>query len=145
MSQAPADTLANTPLKTTPARSALMKRVGRKDTAPELAVRQYLHRAGLRYRLHVRTLPGTPDIVLPRHSTVVFVNGCFWHGHDCAHGIVKAKTNRAFWDKKIAANQARDQRKTAALKALGWKVQHVWECQCRQASVLARLCKRIRG
>lgn len=122
-----------------------MKRVGRKDTAPELIVRKFLHRQGLRYRLHVRTLPGTPDVVLPRYRTVVFVNGCFWHGHHCAHGSVQAKTNRAFWDNKIADNKARDRRKTAALRALGWKVRLIWECQCHRESVLNRLSERIRS
>ena len=122
-----------------------MKRVGRKDTAPELIVRKFLHRAGLRFRVHVRQLPGTPDIVLPRFKTVVFVNGCFWHGHRCAHGAVRAKTNTRFWDRKIADNRARDKRKTAALKALGWRVERVWECQCDRVSTLSRLCERIRS
>lgn len=122
-----------------------MKRVGRKDTAPEMAVRRFLHRAGLRFRLHVRELPGTPDLVLPRYATVVFVNGCFWHGHTCAHGSVRAKTNRAFWDDKIAGNRARDDRKSNALRGLGWKVQRIWECQCLREPALARLCERIRG
>lgn len=121
-----------------------MKRVGRKDTAPELIVRRFLHRQGLRFRLHVRQLPGTPDIVLPRYKTVVFVNGCFWHGHMCAHGSVRAKTNRAFWDDKIAGNKARDRRKAAALKALGWNVERIWECQCDHDLTLVRLYERIR-
>lgn len=121
-----------------------MKRVGRKDTAPELLVRKFLHRASLRFRIHVRHLPGTPDIVLPRYRTVVFVNGCFWHGHHCSHGLVRAKTNQEFWDRKIAGNKERDKRKTAALKALGWRVEILWECQCDQEASLRRLCERIR-
>ena len=121
-----------------------MKRVGRKDTAPELAVRSFMHRQGLRFRLHARELPGTPDIVLRRHKTVVFVNGCFWHGHSCAHGSIRAKTNQAFWDDKISGNKARDKRKEAALSALGWRVERVWECQCHREPLLDRLCKRIR-
>lgn len=120
-----------------------MKRVGRKDTAPELIVRSFLHRCGLRFRLHVRGLPGTPDIVLPRHRTVVFVHGCFWHGHHCTHGSVRAKTNVEYWDQKIAGNQARDRHKAAALKALGWKVERIWECQCKKPLALAALCVRI--
>ena len=131
-------------MKTSPQRSALMKRVGRKDTAPELAVRSFMHRRGLRFRLHVRELPGTPDIVLPRHKTVVFVNGCFWHGHSCVHGAARAKTNRAFWDDKIAENRARDQRKETALRTLGWCIERVWECQCHREPLLDLLCKRIR-
>ncbi len=101
-----------------------MKHVRRQDTAPEVAVRRYLHAAGLRFRLHVRDLPGTPDIVLPKYKTVVFVHGCFWHGHDCKHGD-------------------RDARKAQALKKLGWHVETVWECQCSQAALLGRLCSRI--
>ena len=121
-----------------------MKRVGRKDTAPELAVRSFMHRQGLRFRLHARYLPGTPDIVLRRYRTVVFVNGCFWHGHSCTHGSIRAKTNQAFWDDKISGNKARDKRKEAALRASGWRVERVWECQCHREPLLDRLCKRIR-
>lgn len=121
-----------------------MKRVRRQDTAPELAVRRYLHAAGLRFRLHPRDLPGTPDIVLPRYRTVVFVHGCFWHGHDCAHGAVRSKTRTAFWDHKIAANRERDARKAQALKTLGWHVETVWECVCSSPSRLERVCRRIK-
>jgi DNA mismatch endonuclease (patch repair protein) len=129
---------------TTLQRSLLMKRVGRKDTGPELAVRRYLHADGLRFRLHVRTLPGTPDIVLPRHRAIVFVHGCFWHGHSCKHGLVRAKTNSRFWDEKIAANRARDRRKARALTVLGWKVITIWECRCHDSAALAALCTAIR-
>ena len=131
---------------TTPTqRSMLMRHIGRKDTAPELAVRKFLHAAGLRFRIHVRELPGTPDIVLPRHRTVVFVHGCFWHGHHCSHGSTRAKTNTGFWDRKITDNRARDKRKTIALRALGWRVVIVWECRCSSPSTLEALCRRIRG
>lgn len=121
-----------------------MKRVGRKDTVPELIVRKFLHRHGLRYRLHVRQLPGTPDIVFPRYETIVFVDGCFWYGHRCRHGSIRAKTNSAYWDKKVADNRARDKRNASALSALGWKVERIWECQCRSEPVLTRLYERIR-
>jgi len=124
-------------------RSTLMKRVRRQDTAPEVAVRRYLHAAGLRFRLHSRDLPGTPDIVLPKYKTVVFVHGCFWHGHDCKHGAVRSKTRTAFWDHKIASNRDRDARKAHALKKLGWHVETVWECQCSQPALLNRLRSRI--
>jgi DNA mismatch endonuclease (patch repair protein) len=130
-------------LRTDPKRSALMKRVGRKDTGPERVVRRYLHAAGLRYTLHPGALPGTPDIVLPRRRTVVFVHGCFWHGHDCAHGRVPARSNAHYWNAKIADNRARDHRKNAALKALGWHVEVVWECECRDDALLARLARRL--
>jgi DNA mismatch endonuclease (patch repair protein) len=128
---------------TTPERSALMKRVGRKNTFPELAVRRYLHAAGLRFRVHVRELPGTPDIVLPRYRTVVFVNGCFWHGHECRHGSVRAKSNAEFWRRKITENRARDERKAEALERLAWHVERVWECECADEKVLKALCRRI--
>ena len=120
-----------------------MKSVGRKDTAPEVAVRRYLHRHGLRYRLHVRDLPGTPDIVLPRYRTAIYVHGCFWHGHDCKHGSVQARTNREFWRSKIAANQERDDRKAKALTELGWTVQVIWECESGRVAALDALIKRI--
>lgn len=120
-----------------------MKQVGRKDTAPEMAVRRYLHASGLRFRLHPRQLPGTPDIVLPGRRSVIFVHGCFWHGHDCAHGRVRARSNAAYWSSKIAANKARDRRKSNALLDLGWRVEVVWECQCRDARDLKALAKRL--
>jgi len=131
-------------MTTSAQRSTLMQQVGRKDTAPELAVRKFLHSAGLRFRLHVRELPGTPDIVLPRHRTVVFVHGCFWHGHCCRHGSTRAKTNTEFWDQKIAGNRARDKRKARSLKALGWKVETVWECRAADLAALEALICRIR-
>lgn len=129
---------------TTPQRSDLMKRVARKDTAPELSVRRHLHALGFRYRLHGRALPGTPDIVLRRFRTVIFVHGCFWHSHHCAHGRVQAQSNKRFWKQKLADNKARDQRKASALRRLGWKVETVWECQSRNARALDRLSRRIR-
>ena len=121
-----------------------MRSVGRQDTAPEIVVRKFLHRAGLRFRTHVRELPGSPDIVLPRYLTVVFVHGCFWHGHSCKHGSVQSKTNVAFWAEKISGNKLRDRRKTAGLKRLGWSVERIWECQCSDAAILSSLCERIR-
>jgi len=121
-----------------------MKSVRRKDTAPEIAVRSFLHRDGLRFRLHARDLPGTPDIVLPRFRTVIFVNGCFWHGHRCRHGTAKAKTNREFWLTKIADNRARDRRKRRELTRIGWIVETVWECQVKRVDVLESLVGRIR-
>jgi len=122
-----------------------MRSVRKKDTAPELAVRRYLHAVGIRFRLHVPDLPGRPDIVAPRRHTVVFVNGCFWHGHGCAHGCVQAKTHTAFWAEKITANRARDKRKSAALRALGWHVETIWECECDKAGKLAALGRRMLG
>ncbi|MDE1947966.1 MAG: DNA mismatch endonuclease Vsr [Burkholderiales bacterium] len=120
-----------------------MKKVGRENTAPELAVRRYLHACGLRFRVHDARLPGRPDIVLARRHSVVFVHGCFWHGHGCAHGKVRAKTNIAYWDAKIHENRARDARKRRALLQLGWKVETIWECQAGAGRSLAALAWRL--
>lgn len=129
---------------TTLGRSALMRRVGRENTAPEIAVRRFLHADGLRFRVNVRGMPGTPDIVLPKWSTVVFVHGCFWHGHDCRHGRIAARSNAQFWAEKIDANRRRDAAKSRALRALGWRVIRIWECRCWDYRALARLSARIR-
>lgn len=108
-------------------RSKMMSAVRGKDTAPEKAVRSALFSAGYRYRLHRRDLPGAPDIVLPRHHTVVFVHGCFWHGHKCRKGR-RPSSNTEFWNAKLDGNIARDERNRAALSALGWQVKIIWEC-----------------
>jgi len=105
----------------------MMAAVRGKDTGPERAVRAALFSAGYRYRLHRRNLPGSPDIVLPRHRTVVFVHGCFWHGHDCARGRRPA-SNVAFWNAKLDRNLARDRANRAALEGAGWTVAIIWEC-----------------
>ncbi|WP_343665452.1 very short patch repair endonuclease [Paraburkholderia tropica] len=114
------------------ARSALMSRVRQKDTSPEVRLRKRLHAEGLRYVLHPPSLPGRPDLVFPKHRIVVFVHGCFWHGHTCRAGRV-ASSNHSYWSAKIAANQARDHRKAAELLALGWRVATVWECETKGA------------
>jgi DNA mismatch endonuclease (patch repair protein) len=113
------------------ARSALMSRIRGKNTAPEVAVRRALHALGYRYRLHVPTLPGRPDLVFPARAKAIFVHGCFWHGHDCVHGRRRPHTNVAFWDEKARANADRDQRKQRALEAAGWRVKVVWECEVK--------------
>lgn len=97
------------------------------DTKPELLVRRALHAAGLRYRLHVKHLPGKPDLVLPRHRAVIFVHGCFWHQHDC-HLFKWPVTRRHFWKEKIGNNVANDERAIATLLAAGWRVAVAWEC-----------------
>lgn len=113
-------------------RSWMMSAVHGIDTVPELYVRGQLFAAGLRYRLHVASLPGKPDIVLPRRKTVVFVNGCFWHGHACARGR-RPVSNTTFWNAKLDANIRRDRRNQAALRAAGWRCVVVWQCRwhCR--------------
>ena len=117
-------------------RSAIMASVRSRDTAPERAVRRIVHRLGFRFRLSPSDLPGQPDIVLRRIKTVVFVNGCYWHGHNCPKGRSKAKTNSMFWAKKITDNIARDQRTFRRIRNLGWKALVVWECQTKDAHKL---------
>ena len=109
------------------ARSRLMSRVKGRDTKPELAVRSALHRAGFRFRLHRRDLPGRPDVVLPRFKTVIFVHGCFWHGHDCKRGKLPS-SNKSFWTTKISGNVRRDKANSDALRDLGWSTITIWEC-----------------
>lgn len=104
-----------------------MRRIGSRNTRPEIRVRRLLHRHGLRFRLHRSDLPGKPDIVLPRYRLALFVHGCFWHGHECRLFKVPA-TRTDFWLSKIASNKARDQRAREALGALGWRCGWVWEC-----------------
>jgi DNA mismatch endonuclease (patch repair protein) len=118
------------------ARSALMARIGPKDTAPELVVRKILSQLGLRYRLHDRKLPGTPDICFPGKRKVIFVHGCFWHRHKGCRRTTSPKTRRAFWAEKFEANTRRDRRNVRALKKIGWDVLIVWECQSRSPETL---------
>lgn len=126
-------------------RSRMMSGIRGRDTAPELAVRRFLHAAGLRYRLHVRQLPGTPDLVFARHRAVVFVNGCFWHAHEgCSYFRLPA-TRTTFWRDKLAANVARDKRVESELEDDGWRVAIVWECAVRQHLDLTALEAWIRS
>jgi DNA mismatch endonuclease (patch repair protein) len=126
-------------------RSRNMAAVRQKDTKPEIAVRRVLHSLGLRFRLHQVGLPGRPDIVLTRHRTVVLVHGCFWHGHTCARGKAPS-TNRDFWLPKQDANRRRDRLQAKALRALGWRVLTIWECQIRDVSKLRqRLSRYLAG
>ncbi|MBI5520462.1 MAG: DNA mismatch endonuclease Vsr [Desulfovibrio sp.] len=110
-------------------RSEIMGRIRSKDTKPELLVRRTLHRLGFRYRLHVKDLPGKPDLVFPSRRTVLFVQGCFWHGHDCKVGNRAPKTNQDYWREKIARNRNRDVISAMRLVEAGWKVLVVWECE----------------
>jgi DNA mismatch endonuclease (patch repair protein) len=108
-------------------RSALMSRIRAKNTKPEMTVRSMLHRIGYRYRLHVKVLAGTPDLVFTARRKVIFVNGCFWHGHNCSRGTTP-KTNAEFWQSKIERNRARDAASLRALRRDGWRTLTVWEC-----------------
>lgn len=120
-------------------RSWLMSRVKGKNTKPEIAVRSLLHRMGYRFRLHRRDLPGCPDVVLPKHRKVIFVHGCFWHGHEDCSRATRPVSHQAFWDAKLEANIKRDKRSLRELEALGWKVLVIWQCQTRDSSRLVEL------
>lgn len=109
-------------------RSALMSRIGGKDTAPELFVRRLLHALGYRFYLHRRNLPGTPDIVFPSRRKVIFVNGCFWHAHGCRIGR-PPKSRPEFWLPKLQKNRLKDAKNMRALRGLGWGALNVWQCQ----------------
>ena len=113
-------------------RSRCMSAVKGKDTKPEMIVRKYLFSKGLRFRLHVRSLPGNPDIVLPKYKTVVFINGCFWHGHEGCKYYRLPKSNVEFWESKITNNKNRDVLNEIKLKELGWRVIRIWECEIRR-------------
>ncbi len=120
-------------------RSAVMRRVKSRDTAPEMAVRRILRAAGVGYRLGGAGLPGRPDLVMKGRRTVVFVHGCFWHGHDCRRGARTPKANAAYWTAKIGRNRERDAAAVAALRAGNWRVVTVWECDMRAPDFPARL------
>lgn len=108
-----------------------MRAVGQKNTGPELRLRKMLHALGYRYRLHRKDLPGKPDIVFSAKCAVIFVHGCFWHGHGCRAGRVPS-SNTGYWEPKIAENRVRDARNVQALEALGWRVLIVWECELKR-------------
>jgi DNA mismatch endonuclease, patch repair protein len=116
--------------------STVMARVRAKDTKPELLVRRLTHGLGLRFRLHRADLPGKPDLVFPRHNRILFVHGCFWHGHDCRNGLRRPKTNKAFWVDKINSNRLRDERVVRRLRRMGWHVMIVWECKMSDQEAL---------
>lgn len=113
-------------------RSYNMSRIKGKNTKPEELVRKFLFSQGFRYRKNDARLPGTPDIVLPKYKTVIFVNGCFWHGHINCKYFVVPKTNTEFWLNKIETNRQRDARKISELQSLGWRVIVLWECQLKK-------------
>lgn len=124
-------------------RSRIMSRIRSGHTAPELAVRRYLHAAGLRYRLHAKGLPGRPDLVLGRFRVAIFVHGCFWHRHPECRFCTNPSTNVGFWRRKFEGNMQRDRATTEALSRLGWKVIIIWECETRSEQALDNLFWRI--
>jgi DNA mismatch endonuclease (patch repair protein) len=124
-------------------RSEIMGRIGPKHTTPELAVRRIVHQLGYRFRLHRGDLPGSPDLVLARHRLAIQVHGCFWHRHSGCANCTTPKTRPEFWAAKFAGNVRRDKRTSAALRALGWHVATIWECQTENETSLRRRLKAI--
>ncbi|MEA3364021.1 MAG: very short patch repair endonuclease [Candidatus Hydrogenedentes bacterium] len=123
-------------------RSWIMSRVKNRDTKPEIVVRSLVHRLGYRFRIHRRDLPGNPDIVLPKHKKLIFVHGCFWHGHKGCPRSKRPTTNSDFWSRKLDANIERDKKLRRKLRRMGWKVLVVWECETREPhKVLKKLEK----
>ena len=117
-------------------RSRTMRAVKSKDTKPEIAIRRLVHAMGFRFRLHRKDLPGSPDLVFVSRRKVIFVHGCFWHGHDCARGARIPKTNVNYWKAKIARNRERDAETASKLKLNGWQACVVWECELRDPEKL---------
>jgi DNA mismatch endonuclease, patch repair protein len=127
-------------------RSYNMSRIKGKDTKPELLVRRFLHAQGYRYKLHDKTLPGKPDLVLPKYKTVIFIHGCFWHGHKNCKYFKVPQTRTDWWLHKISSNKANDEQAVKKLKKLGWKVIVVWDCQLKSAKAertLGTLLKKL--
>ena len=122
-------------------RSYNMSRIKGKNTLPEMLVRKFLFASGYRYRLNVKTLPGKPDIVLPKYKTVLFINGCFWHGHEGCRYFVIPKTRTEWWIEKITGTQKRDREAENQLNELGWKVIVIWECELKKDTLNLTLNK----
>lgn len=125
-------------------RSELMSRVRRENTSPELTVRRALFALGYRFTLHKKDLPGRPDIVFTKRKKVIFVHGCFWHGHICRYARLP-KSNTDFWSEKIERNRLRDARKTAELSSLGWSVLTLWQCEIHDKNSLNQILKSFLG
>jgi DNA mismatch endonuclease (patch repair protein) len=125
-------------------RSRIMKSVGARDTGPELTVRRLLHRLGYRYRLHARDLPGRPDIIFPGRRKVIFIHGCFWHGHGCGKGKLP-KSRAEYWTAKIKGNRDRDARAVARLEDAGWQSLSVWQCELKSLEKIDRALREFLG
>ncbi|MFQ3632782.1 very short patch repair endonuclease [Roseiflexus sp.] len=124
-------------------RSRIMSRVRAEDTSPEKLVRSLIHRMGYRFRLHVKDLPGKPDIVLPRRKKVIFVHGCFWHQHEGCPHAARPTSNTEYWNKKLDRNIIRDREHLQKLEYLGWNVLIVWECETRDREQLTEKLRRF--
>lgn len=125
-------------------RSEIMSKVKSKNTRPEILIRKALFAKGFRYRINVKSLPGSPDIVLKKYKAVIFLHGCFWHGHDCKYGKLPA-TNTKFWKEKQERNKERDQRKIRELQTLGWKVIVIWECKIKKKADLEKVLNKLQN
>jgi DNA mismatch endonuclease (patch repair protein) len=119
-------------------RSATMRAVKSKNTAPEMLVRSIVHRLGYRFRLHRKDLPGKPDLVFAGRRKIIFVHGCFWHGHECARGNRIPQHNRDYWVRKIRDNRERDTMHSVILESSGWKILTVWECEAHVSNDLQK-------
>ncbi len=119
-------------------RSRIMRAVKSRDTGPELSTRRLVHKLGFRFRLHGKHLPGSPDLVFAGRRKVIFVHGCFWHGHSCARGARIPKTNTEYWVEKVARNRKRDRKVSRLLKKAGWSQLIVWECEAKRRELLQR-------
>ena len=124
-----------------PERSRIMRAVKSRDTAPEMTVRRLVYSMGYRYRLHRKDLPGKPDLAFKSRRKVIFIHGCFWHGHDCKRGARVPKNNREYWETKIARNRERDKQHDEDLKREGWRVFVVWECQISEPEAVTERIK----
>jgi len=124
-------------------RSYNMRQIKGKNTKPEMVVRKFLFSKGFRYRLHAKNLPGKPDIVLPKYKTIIFVHGCFWHGHEGCKYYVVPKTRTEWWLNKINTNKRNDEKAKALLKKAGWKILIIWECELKPAAIDYTLQKLI--
>ncbi|MBD3337615.1 MAG: DNA mismatch endonuclease Vsr [Candidatus Lokiarchaeota archaeon] len=124
-------------------RSQIMASVKNKNTKPEILVRKALFKKGFRYRINDRRLPGSPDIVLPKYRTVIFVNGCYWHGHDNCKKQIQPNTNKNFWNSKIQKNKLRDKKVQKELSQLGWKTLVIWDCELRNKEIFNLTIERI--
>lgn len=113
-----------------------MAAIKSRNTKPEKTVRSLIHRMGYRFRLHCKSLPGKPDIVLPKHRKIVFVHGCFWHSHDCKYGLVSPKTNVCYWEEKRLKNKVKDSENLDELRKQGWSVLIIWECKLKDKADL---------
>lgn len=139
------DNIHRTDNLTSEQRKRTMARVKSMNTTPEMIVRRIVHRMGYRYRLHSHQLPGNPDMVFVKRRKIIFVHGCFWHGHECKSGIKQPKTNSEYWLRKLQRNKSRDTETYEKLKELDWEILVVWECELKNREQLIENLHRYLG